>query len=310
MVWTPVFKSGKPYWYERNGVMVPSWSEDPCDEDCDVCEGSTSDPVLFTFCNCQLRGVRITLSGYRDESPFNIPGCTTSSTHGSFTPGCETEPEGLGSGCYMSDSLHNRYVECTYAAMNGTYSTASVTGDASAFSATINVGTSEDTGDPGIPVYYFRYDRYAQKCRPPSSGACTGDSLPFILGTWEEWWYLYQIQVTGSCQDCSPPEGGKRLSYSIGMSYQYYIRNQSFESPVCEEEGWGYFEPTCEGWAIPGMVDTPCHASPPGILGGGTKTGVGTCAAASECAVSGSGSTTATDCIGSTTISHTCEVIL
>lgn len=57
MVWAPVFRGTPPVplFIERDSVIAPAWSEDPCDESCceagitDCCDGTMPEQISVTF---------------------------------------------------------------------------------------------------------------------------------------------------------------------------------------------------------------------------------------------------------------------
>jgi hypothetical protein len=48
MAWAPVFTDGKPLFIERDGILAPAWSEEPCDTDC--CGEDPPPPLTCTPC--------------------------------------------------------------------------------------------------------------------------------------------------------------------------------------------------------------------------------------------------------------------
>jgi hypothetical protein len=71
MAWAPVFIEGKPLWIERNGILAPGWSEDPCEEEC--CDDGPPDPPdpEHFECNCCINQGTLQVSGLQDRTETN-----------------------------------------------------------------------------------------------------------------------------------------------------------------------------------------------------------------------------------------------
>lgn len=250
MTQVPAFVGGVPIWSLRRGVWVPVFVDTSDPNGCDDCcthEGEPP-PVLFDFCDCQVRSVDFTVSGYVNDRLWLVQRegggiClnvgdwrTVEPTLGcqEFLPvrGCMMTVDGSNSG-FPVIIVHE--TDCTMAALNGTYNTTDVVLlPGNKFVATFHLGKYHDLSDPGVLVCYHK----------AAGWGCSGlspCSAPEHFDVREDWIYIYEITLTALCSGCVGTDG-RQITYVWSAGAQVYTRYRNFVRG-CEVEGWAVGDP-------------------------------------------------------------------
>jgi hypothetical protein len=259
MAWTWLFIDGKPV-FSAGGH--PVFVEEGNEADCECCggDGGGPDPVILTFCNCDIHSLLFTIAGYEDRETWQEWGgdylagdptvvCYTSG----FTP------------CLPTDSTHGTDLRsvthriCHMADMNGSYGTTDVTGDASNFTGTFHLGTFHDSGDRGLEVCHS-IETFWDCDSTHLSGCNARAPVSYLVD--ETWTYLYKIVVAGECSSC-PDDTGYAVGYTAAYFKQVYYKRTRTGAGACTAEGWddAAVEAACPGVEkFPGFGtwSTPC----------------------------------------------------